>query len=186
MLATENWKQGESRVAGKEPIVPFDDYDLSKVVADQEVIRSYNPQRHEMEQLTAIVFEDNVRHACVGYKDASMDDFWVRGHMPGMPLMPGVVMCEAGAQLASYYSQRYDLLGAEMVGFGGLENVRFRGAVRPGDRLVLQLCLVKVRRGAVIICDFQGYVEQTRVVEGQIRGIPLPADALRAETPQAT
>lgn len=169
-------------MAGKEPIVPFDLYDVSQVVADLEKIRSYNPQRYEMEQLSAIVYEDNDRHACVGYKDTSMDDFWVRGHMPGMPLMPGVVMCEAAAQLASYYSQRYDLLGAEMVGFGGLEGVRFRGAVRPGDRLVLQLSLVKVRRGAVIICDFQGYVDQTRVVEGQIRGIPLPAAALRGET----
>lgn len=165
----------------KEPIVSFDSYDVSNVVADIEEIRSFNPQRFEVEQLTAIVLEDNENHACVGYKDTSEDDFWVRGHMPGMPLMPGVVMCEAAAQLASYYSQKYDLLGAEMVGFGGLEGVRFRGPVRPGDRLVIQLCLVKVRRGALIICDFQGYVDQTRVVEGQIRGIPLPAAALRGE-----
>jgi len=168
-------------VPRKEQIVPFESYDLSQVVTDIEGIRSFNPQRHEMEQLTAIVLEDTERHACVGYKDTSLDDFWVRGHMPGMPLMPGVVMCEAAAQLASYYSQKYDLLGAEMVGFGGLEGVRFRGPVRPGDRLVLQLCLVKARRGAIIVCDFQGYVDQNRVVEGQIRGIPLPAAALRSE-----
>ena len=36
-------------------------------------------------------------------------------------------MCEAAAQVCSYVSQRYDLLGAEMVGFGGMEDVRFRG-----------------------------------------------------------
>jgi len=169
-------------VPRKEPIVPFDAYDLSNVLADVETIRSYNPQRYEMEQLTAIVYEDTDNHCCVGYKDTSMEDFWVRGHMPGMPLMPGVIMCEAAAQLASFYSQKHDLLGAEMVGFGGLEGVRFRGTVRPGDQLVLQLCLVKARRGALIICDFQGYVGENRVVEGQIRGIPLPAAALREES----
>ena len=48
-----------------------------------------------------------------------------------MPLMPGVVMLEAVAQLASYFSQHNDLLGADMVGFGGLDDVRFRGVVTP-------------------------------------------------------
>ena len=57
--------------------------------------------------------------------------------MPGMPLMPGVVMCEAAAQMCSYHSQRHNLLGAEMVGFGGMDDVRFRGTVVPGDRLVV-------------------------------------------------
>ena len=58
-----------------------------------------------MEQLTAIVFDDVERGICVGYKDISPDEFWVRGHMPGMPLMPGVIMCEAAAQLCSYHVQ---------------------------------------------------------------------------------
>ena len=90
-----------------------------------------------MEQLTAIVFDDVERGICVGYKDVSPHEFWVRGHMPGMPLMPGVIMCEAAAQLCSYHVQKHNLLGAEMVGFGGLDDVRFRGTVVPGDRLVI-------------------------------------------------
>jgi 3-hydroxyacyl-[acyl-carrier-protein] dehydratase len=167
-------------VAGKEPLVPFTDYDLNVVIADVEAIRQYNPQRYEMELLTAIVLEDVERQVIVGYLDTSPDDFWVRGHMPGMPLLPGVLMCEAAAQLASYYVQKYDVMGAEMMGFGGLEDVRFRGTVRPGDRLVIQVKQVRVRRGALVICQFQGYVDQNLVVGGQIRGIPLPADALRA------
>ncbi|NIL96888.1 MAG: beta-hydroxyacyl-ACP dehydratase [Planctomycetales bacterium] len=149
-------------------------------MAGQEGIRQYNPQRHDMELLTAIVLEDVNRGVIVGYLDTSPDDFWVRGHMPGMPLLPGVLMCEAAAQLASYYVQKYDVMGAEMMGFGGLEEVRFRGTVRPGDRLVIQCKQIRVRRGALVICQFQGYVDQNLVVGGQIRGIPLPADALRA------
>ena len=108
-----------------------------------------------------------------------MDDFWVRGHMPGLPLMPGVLMCEAAAQLASYFVQKYDMMGCEMMGFGGMDDVRFRGAVRPGDRLVIQCQQKKVRRGAVIVCQFMGFVNENRVVEGVIRGIPLPAEELR-------
>ena len=91
-------------------ILDFSEYDLDKVVADTEEIRRYNPQRYEMEQLTAICFEDPERGICVGYKDLAPDEFWCRGHMPGMPLMPGVIMCEAAAQLASYYIHRFKLM----------------------------------------------------------------------------
>ena len=143
---------------GKELIVELSKLDFENPVADIEVIRQYNPQRHEMEQLTGVVYEDPENHICVGYKDVTLDEFWVRGHMPTMPLMPGVVMLEAVAQLCSYYVQRYDLLGSEMVGFGGLEDVRFRGPVLPGDRLLIATALIKVRRGRMIVCQFQGFV----------------------------
>ncbi|MBX3411337.1 MAG: beta-hydroxyacyl-ACP dehydratase [Pirellulales bacterium] len=162
----------------REPMIDLAQVDFNHVVADLEEIRRYNPQRFEMEQLTAIVFEDAQNHICVGYKDITEDEFWVRGHMPGMPLMPGVVMCEAAAQLCSYYSQKHDLLGAEMVGFGGLEDVRFRDPVLPGSRLVIGAKLLRIRRGAMIVCRFECYVDQTLVCEGGIKGIPLPKNLL--------
>jgi 3-hydroxyacyl-[acyl-carrier-protein] dehydratase len=167
-------------LANKGLIIDPSQVDLSQTVADIHEIRRHNPQRFEMEQLTAIVYEDTTHHLCVGYKDVTQDEFWVRGHMPGMPLMPGVVMCEAAAQLASYYSQKHDLLGSEMVGFGGLEEVRFRDPVIPGDRLFIASVLTKVRRGRMIICRFQGFVQHRIVVEGLIKGIPLPTGALEA------
>ena len=117
-----------------------------------------------MEQLTAVVYVDEADYACVGYKDITDQEFWVRGHMPGLPLMPGVVMLESIAQLCSFVTQRYDLLGAEMVGFGGLEDVRFRDPVLPGDRLIVMCQLEKVRRGRMIVCKFQGVVKDRIVV----------------------
>ena len=84
--------------------------DLSRVVADREAIRRVNPQRFEMEQLTAIVHLDPEQHLVVGYKDVRPDEFWVRGHMPNYPLLPGVIMCEAAAQLCSYYTVTAGLL----------------------------------------------------------------------------
>ncbi len=155
--------------------------DFNNVIADAAEIRKYNPQRFEMEQLTAIVYEDLSKHICAGYKDVTNNEFWVRGHMPNMPLMPGVVMLEAAAQMCSYFSQKYDLLGCEMVGFGGLEDVRFRDPVIPGDRLVLMCEMSKLRRGRIVVTKFQGFVGQSVVVEGILKGIPIPIEMVSSQ-----
>lgn len=167
-------------MAGKDLILDFSEYDLDHVIADADEIRRYNPQRFEMEQLTAVVYEDAENIIAVGYNDLAHDAFWVRGHMPGMPLMPGVLICESAAQLSSYMVVKYDLLGSRLIGFGGLSEVRFRGIVRPGDRLVIVTRMTKVRRGAIIVSKFQTFVEQNLVCEGIVKGIPLPEDALAA------
>jgi 3-hydroxyacyl-[acyl-carrier-protein] dehydratase len=166
----------ESAVAKRDLILDFSEYDPNHVVAGVEDIRRYNPQRFEMEQLTAICFEDRERNLCVGYKDLTANEFWVRGHMPGIPLMPGVIMCEAAAQLSSYYSHKYKLMEG-MIGFGGLEDVRFRGVVRPGDRFVIVCRMLKLRR-SIMTCEFQCFVDRNLVCEGVLKGIALPMDQL--------
>ena len=168
-------------MADKDLILDSSEYDLDRVIADIDAIRQLNPQRHEMEQLTAVVYNDLEKNIVVGYKDVTADEFWARGHMPGMPLMPGVLMCEAAAQLSSFHTQKDDLLGAEMVGFGGLEDVRFRGTVVPGDRLVIVAQLLRVRRGRMIVARFQGLVDDVLVVEGKIKGIPISVDMVRGD-----
>jgi 3-hydroxyacyl-[acyl-carrier-protein] dehydratase len=91
-----------------------------------------------------------------------------------------VLMCEAAAQLSSYYTQKFNLLDAKLIGFGGLEEVRFREPVVPGDRLVIAVERVRVRPRAMIVCRFQGLVRESIVVDGIIKGVPLPADMLSA------
>lgn len=152
--------------------------DFDHPIADIEAIRQLNPQRHEMEQLTAILYEDLETNSCAAYKQITDQEFWVRGHMPGMPLMPGVMMLEAVAQLSSYYTQKHDLLGAAMVGFGGVDEVRFRGVVVPGDRLIVMVRLEKARRGRMIVARFQGVVGKNLILEGCLRGIPIPIEAV--------
>jgi 3-hydroxyacyl-[acyl-carrier-protein] dehydratase len=166
-------------VVKKPLILDFSEYDLDNVIADVEEIRRYNPQRFEMEHLTAICYEDLKRNIVVGYKDLGPDEFWARGHMPGMPLMPGVIMCEAAAQLSGYYGHKHQLI-AGMVGFGGLKEVRFRGVVRPGNRFVIVSRLLKLRR-SIMICEFQCFVNQNLVCEGILKGIALPVDQLTSQ-----
>jgi 3-hydroxyacyl-[acyl-carrier-protein] dehydratase len=172
-------RQGVDFVAEKDFLVDLALVDFDRPIATLDEIRKYNPQRFEMEQLTAVVYADEKEVACVGYKDITHSEFWCRGHMPGMPLMPGVVMLESVAQLCSFVTQKFDLLGAEMVGFGGLENVRFRDPVVPGDRLIVMCKLEKVRRGRMIVCQFQAAVKDRIVLEGQLKGIPIPIEALQ-------
>ena len=162
----------------RELILDPSEYDLNHVIGDIEEIRRYNHQRFEMEQLTAICYDDPERKICVGYKDLGPNEFWVRGHMPGTPLMPGVIMCEAAAQMASYYTQKHKLMKTTVVGFGGLKDVRFRGVVRPGDRFVVVARLLKVR-SMMVSCEFQCLVRDSLVCEGVLMGIPLPEDLFK-------
>jgi 3-hydroxyacyl-[acyl-carrier-protein] dehydratase len=147
--------------------------DLTRVVADQEAIRGVLPQRYDMLQLTAVVHVDTEREIIAGYKDVRPDEFWVRGHMPGAPLLPGVLMCEAAAQLASFYIVKYSgLLREGFIGFGGLENVRFRSPVRPGDRLVMVAKSVKLHRRQSVF-NVQGFVGTTMAFHADVIGVPM-------------
>jgi len=160
-------------VVQRQPIVDFNLFDVQTEIASVEDIQRLNYQRFEIHQLDAILFEDAEKSQIVGLKRVSEDEFWVKGHMPGFPLMPGVIMCEAAAQLSSYFGVKNDLLGCDVIGLGGLESVRFRGSVTPGQDLVIMIQGTKIRRKGMICCDFQGWVDQVLVVEGSLKGVPL-------------
>jgi 3-hydroxyacyl-[acyl-carrier-protein] dehydratase len=148
--------------------------DFSHPLADIEAIRRVLPQRHELEQLTAVLCVEPKERIMVAYKDVRHDEFWVRGHMPDYPLMPGVLICEAAAQLASYYIATQGLVsGGDFVAFGGLDNVKFRGAVRPGDRLILVAQLNEFRAGRRAKFSTQGIVGSALVFHGDIVGVPF-------------
>ena len=153
-------------------IVDPAELDLTRIVADIDEIRRWIPQRDAMEQLTAIVLDDLERHICVGYRDLTENEFWVSGHMPGFPLMPGVLMCEAAAQLCSYFCYVIRLIEDGFIGFGGMEDVRFRGQVRSGDRLLIVAQAQRVHRRQTIF-ETQGFVETNMVFHGRIIGVPL-------------
>lgn len=146
-------------------------YDVNHPVAGPVEIEAVNPQRGDMRHLDAIVWLAPELNAVIGYKDVRDDEFWVPGHIPGRPLLPGVIMIEAAAQLAAYVmKKRFALPG--FIGFVGCDEVKFRGQVKPGDRLYLMGKEVqfKPRR---FICDVQGVVNNTLVFEAKIAGMPI-------------
>ncbi len=147
-------------------------YDVDHPIAGIEEIRRINPHRFEMEQLSGILYENYDAKTAVGYLDLTDKSFWVRGHMPDFPLMPGVIMCESAAQLTGFFANKYDLMPGCIIGLGGLEGVRFRGIVRPGDRLVMQVKLVHCRK-ILITAEFIGLVGSGVVCNGIVKGVPL-------------
>ena len=157
-------------------LFPLESLDFDNPQFDLDEIRKVNPQRHEMEQLTAVLTVDRESQSLAGYKDLSDNEFWITGHMPGFPLMPGVVMCECAAQLAGFYARKYNVLGGDYVGFGGMNDVKFRYPVFPGDRLVLMAMVTKVRPHRRAEFDFQGFVSDRMVFCGSMFGVPIDRD----------
>jgi 3-hydroxyacyl-[acyl-carrier-protein] dehydratase len=146
--------------------------DCSKVIADLDAIRRVLPHRYDMEMLTAIVHVDPEQHLIVGYRDLRPDEFWTRGHFPGNPIMPGVLLCEAAAQLCAYYTISQKITAGVLMGLGGIENTRFRRAMRPGERLVLVGKGVRVRSRYTQF-DVQGYCNGELSFHSDAIGVPI-------------
>ncbi len=153
------------------PLLDFDFLTKQSVLYDLEEIRKRNPQRYDMEQLSAIVHVDKENELVAGYKELREDEFWVQGHIPGRPLFPGVLMLEAGAQLSSFLFHEL-VSDVPFFGFAGLDDVRFRGEVKPGNRLYLlsKALRIKPRQGYFYA---QGIVEGKPVFEAKILGMAM-------------
>ncbi|HEX4052833.1 MAG TPA: hypothetical protein VHX86_01075 [Tepidisphaeraceae bacterium] len=145
--------------------------DLSRDIFDQEVVRQVNLQRDEMEMLNGILYADKQHHRIIGYKDVREDEFWVTGHIPGRPLFPGVLMIEAGAQLASFYARKF-ANWTSFVGFGGVEECRFRQQVVPPARILL-LGEQIWNRHSRLCCAIQGVIGGNLVFETKIIGVRM-------------
>lgn len=145
--------------------------DLGRIEHSIEEIRKINPHRREFEQLTGILLFRPEEKVIVGLRDVREDEFWVKGHIPGRPLLPGVLMLEAAAQLCSFYSGKV-VEGHGFLGFAGIDGARFRGVVTPGQRMLIvgvPLVLTPSR------CQFetQGVVDGRVVFDATILGVRI-------------
>ena len=142
--------------------------DLNHVVFDPAAIRGVNPHRGDMEHLDGIVYVDPPTHRLIGYKDVRANEFWVSGHIPGRPVLPGVLMLECAAQLASFYTHKY--VGWKgFIAFGAADGVKFRQPVVPGQRLYM-LCQKTGQRHGRVQCQTQGFVNGNVVFEALVTG----------------
>jgi 3-hydroxyacyl-[acyl-carrier-protein] dehydratase len=146
---------------------------LEAPVRGIEDVRSHNKQRFEMEMLSGVAVLDFDRQLVVGFKDLSDKDFWVRGHIPGRPILPGVLQIEAAAQATSYYYMEYKGNPPDLfIGFMGVTDVKFRGFVEPSDTFIIAAQAIELRSRR---CEFycQGFVRDKMVFEGTVLGAPM-------------
>jgi 3-hydroxyacyl-[acyl-carrier-protein] dehydratase len=153
-------------------------FDLSKIdlsakpVFDREAILKVNPQNFEMQQLDGVLWYDKPNMLVLGYKDVTDREFWVRGHIPGRPLMPGVIMIESAAQLLSFFVRQ--IMGLQgFIGFASIDSAKFRSTVEPGERLLLLGKITKFRPGRKYDAYIQGVVNNTMVFETEVSGMAV-------------
>src|SRR5262245_22379739 len=97
------------------PLVDLQTLDLSRDVVGEQELRALLPHREEFQLLDGICHFDRERSLVIGYKDWPKDPWWAKGHIPGKPLMPGVLMIEGAAQAATFLIKR--VIGWDLGGF---------------------------------------------------------------------
>ena len=102
----------------------------------------------------------------VGIKNVTINEPFFQGHFPGYPVMPGVLIVEAIAQVAGILAFKSGAKG-DSVYFMSIEKAKFRKPVIPGDQLRLEVKVIK-QRGNVWKCAGDAYVEGKLVAEAEL------------------
>jgi 3-hydroxyacyl-[acyl-carrier-protein] dehydratase len=154
------------------PLIDLDSLDPGKLLLSRQDIYRVCPHRHEFQMLDGILLLDREHELIAGVKNIRPDEFWVRGHIPGRPILPGVLMIETAAQLVSFYVGSDPEFYREdgFMGFGGVTDVKFRGAVVPGDQLIMLSQMIEMRSRR-FVGSTQGFVRGQMVYEGVIAGM---------------
>jgi 3-hydroxyacyl-[acyl-carrier-protein] dehydratase len=152
-------------------VVDLDSIDISQVLFGPEALDADLPQTGHMRQCDGVLWHNTEFTAGVGQKLVRDDEFWVPGHIPGRPLLPGVLMIEAAAQMASFLNTKSGRVKG-FLGFTRCDEVSFRGQVVPGDRLLLLANLLEWNRRR-FVSHCQGVVNGKLVFDGKITGMTL-------------
>ena len=154
-------------------LIDFAELDLDHVHCSREDLRDINPHRFDMEQIDYIAHYWDEPLSAIAIRDVTEDEFWVNGHFPNNPLFPGILMVEAAAQAASYcFQTKLGKFEDKIFGFGGLEKIRFRAGVKPGDRVIILVSAVAARMRRAVF-NMQCWVDGRLVCDGQVIGVTL-------------
>lgn len=102
-----------------------------------------------------------------GIKNVTINEPFFQGHFPGHPIMPGVLIVEAMAQVGGILAFKTANVANKAVYFMGIDKAKFRRPVLPGDRLELILEVTK-QRGAIWVFKGEAYVEEKLVAEAEL------------------
>ncbi len=102
------------------------------------------PHRWPILMVDRIAEYDPEAKRIVGIKAVTATEWWAQGHFPGLPVMPGVLQVEALAQTMAVYVAKQPGFGDRIGLFAGIEDVRFKRVVVPGDVLRLEITMEKL------------------------------------------
>jgi 3-hydroxyacyl-[acyl-carrier-protein] dehydratase len=134
---------------------------------DIKEILTLLPHRYPFIMLDRILgFERG--ESITGLKNVSMGEPCFQGHFPGEPVMPGVLILEGMAQagtMLAYLST--EGIKGKIVYFAGMDKVRFRKMVRPGDQLIYKVEMIRQKRKLIKVRG-KAYVDEALVTEAEL------------------
>lgn len=137
---------------------------------DINEIQRFLPHRYPFLLVDRILEIEEGKRA-VGLKNVTINEPFFQGHFPGIPIMPGVLILEAMAQVGGYLAlSSLNKEGEQAAYFTGIDKARFRKPVVPGDSLRLVVEVIK-NRGNVWVFSGKAYVEEALVCGAELRAM---------------
>ena len=133
---------------------------------DKNGIKNIIPQREPFLMIDEV--EDFVPgQNCTAYKYVNKDEYYFKGHFPGNPIMPGVLIVEALAQTGAVAILSLKENEGKNALFGGIDKLKFKKMVVPGDTLKLEVKIIK-KKGSIGVGDVVAYVDGKVAVRGEL------------------
>jgi 3-hydroxyacyl-[acyl-carrier-protein] dehydratase len=150
-----------------EPLLPMDVNAIMKIL----------PHRYPFLMVDRIIELEQGKR-CVGIKNVTVNEPFFTGHFPGHPVMPGVLIVEALAQVAGImaYLASDEETRKKVSYFMAIDNARFRKPVVPGDQLRLEITTTMNRRG-IWGADGKAFVDGKLVTEASLKATFAPAES---------
>lgn len=137
---------------------------MDKLLNTQE-IKKIIPHRYPFLFVDKVLIEE-VGVKGIGYKNVTINEPFFQGHFPEMPVMPGVLIVETMAQVGAILLLSDERFKGKIPYFAGINKVRFRRKVVPGDTLKMEVVLTKIR-GSIGIGQGKAYVGDELACQGE-------------------